>query len=359
MADSGERTEQATEKRLKDARKKGSISKSRDLPAWVGMAAAAVMLPMTVLRAKSAALHQVLGLGDIIRSPSSSHAVSYMNEAFGSLAATLWPMFAAVTVAVVAGYVMQGAVHPKSLAPKFAQLNIFKGVVHMFSAKTLWEATKTLLKSAVVGLALWAVINGLLPIVASLGGMPVSSILSTAEDGVWQLVRLTIAAGLIFGGIDVFVVMRRNRKHTRMTKQEVKDENKSTDGDPMVRAHRRSHQQSMSRNRMIQAIADADVVVVNPTHVAVALRYEPGKSAPRVVAKGADNIAARIREEARAKGVPLVQDVTLARTLHKRCRLNEEIPLEFFPHVARILAFVGALKRRGASLNDVHQVPPQ
>ena len=357
MADSGERTEQATEKRLKEARKKGSISKSRDLPAWVGMAAAAVMLPTTILRAKSAALHQVLTIGDVIRNPTPDMAVGAMRDGFGSLGGTLWPLLAVVAVAVTAGYLMQGAVHPKSLAPKFSHLNVFKGVAHMFSMKTLWEAVKTILKSAVVALALWVVINTLLPIVAALGGMPVSSILSTAQDGVWSLVRITIAAGLVFGGIDVFVIMRRNQKHTKMTKQEVKDENKNTDGDPMVRAHRRSRQQAMSRNRMMQAVATADVVLVNPTHIAVALQYIPGKSAPRVVAKGADNVAARIREEARDKGVPLVQDIPLARTLHKRCKLNEEIPLEFFPQVARILAFVMALKKRGASLNDVHRMP--
>ncbi len=113
-----------------------------------------------------------------------------------------------------------------------------------------------------------------------------------------------MAAGLVLAAADVFVVMRRNRKKTRMTKKEVQDENKNTEGDPLIKSQRRSRQLAMSRNRMIAAIADADVVLVNPTHVAVALKYEPGKSAPRVVAKGAGHIAARIREEAEAKSVP-------------------------------------------------------
>jgi len=359
MGDSGERTEDATEKHLKEVRKKGAITKSRDLPAWVGLAAAAFMIPSTITRAKAAGMNQVLGLGDIIKHPTPDAAVNYMNGAFGSLGATLAPLFGVVALAVIAAFVGQGSNYYKPLKLRFDHLNVFKGFAHMFSTKTLWEAAKTILKSAAVALALWAVISGLLPIVAALGQLPVSSVLNTAVSGVGGLLRSTIVAGILFGAVDVFVIIRRNLKQTKMTKQGVKDENKNTDGDPMVRAHRRSRQQAMSRNRMFQAIAEADVVLVNPTHIAVALKYVPGKSAPRVVAKGADFVATRIREEALNKNVPLVQDIALARTLHKVCRINEEIPLEFFPQVARILAFVMALKKRGASLSDIHRMPPR
>ena len=113
----------------------------------------------------------------------------------------------------------------------------------------------------------------------------------------------------------------------------------------------------MSRNRMIAAVAEASVVLVNPTHVAVALKYEPGASAPRVVAKGADLIATRIREEAAATGIPMVMDVPLARSLHAACDIGQEIPLEFFTPVAHVLAFVMALKRRGGSPGDIHTLP--
>ena len=145
---------------------------------------------------------------------------------------------------------------------------------------------------------------------------------------------------------DFFVVMRRNRKKTRMTKKEVKDENKSSEGDPLIKSQRRARQMAMSRNRMIAAIGDADVVLVNPTHFAVALKYEPGKSAPRVVAKGAGHIAARIREEAEAKNVPMVQDIPLARALHGACETGPGDP--------------GGLLQRGGRrprLRDVAQGP--
>ena len=150
--------------------------------------------------------------------------------------------------------------------------------------------------------------------------------------------------------------MRRNRKQTRMTLKEVKDENKRTEGDPMLKGAIRAKQLSMSRNRMMSEVATADVVLVNPTHVAVALRYEPGSGAPKVVAKGAGAIAAKIREEASDKRVPMIEDIPLTRALHAACELGQEVPAHLFTAVARVLAFVMALRRRGASAGQ-HRVP--
>ena len=141
-----------------------------------------------------------------------------------------------------------------------------------------------------------------------------------------------------------------------MTKKEVKDENKSSEGDPLIKSQRRSRQLAMSRNRMIAAVASADVVLVNPTHFAVALAYEPGRSAPRVVAKGAGTIAARIREQAETDRVPIVRDVGLARALHSACEIGQEIPVELYNAVAQVLAFVMALRSRGAATGTHHMV---
>jgi flagellar biosynthetic protein FlhB len=141
-----------------------------------------------------------------------------------------------------------------------------------------------------------------------------------------------------------------------MTLREFKEENKRTEGDPQVKAAIRSRQLQVSRSRMMAAVADADVVLVNPTHVAVALRYEPGKGAPRVVAKGAGALAARIRARAAEHNVPLVEDVPLARALHAACEVGAEIPEYLFTAVARVLAFVMALRRRGVSAGQ-HRVP--
>jgi flagellar biosynthetic protein FlhB len=220
--------------------------------------------------------------------------------------------------------------------------------------QAMWQGAKALLKTVVVGLVLYAVVQGLMPVLLGAGGLRIEAVLSAAADGTTWLMIAAIAAGLGLAAADVLVVMRRNRKQTRMTKKELRDETKSSDGDPLVKAQRRSRQLAMSRNRMIAAVADADVVVVNPTHVAVALRYEAGKSAPRLVAKGKGVIATRIREEAERQAVPMVRDVPLARALHASCELGQEIPVDLYHAVAVVLAFVAALKRRGGPTGGVH-----
>jgi flagellar biosynthetic protein FlhB len=132
-----------------------------------------------------------------------------------------------------------------------------------------------------------------------------------------------------------------------MSKYEIQQENKNSEGDPHVKAHRRSMQMAMSRNRMMTEVAEADVLLVNPTHVAVALRYDPARGAPRVVAKGAGEVAAKLRERAAEARVPMVQDIPLARALHASCEIGQEVPAQLFTAVARVLAFVMHLGARG------------
>jgi flagellar biosynthetic protein FlhB len=141
-----------------------------------------------------------------------------------------------------------------------------------------------------------------------------------------------------------------------MTKQEVKQENKNAEGDPHVKGQIRAKQMAMARNRQMAEVPTADVVLVNPTHVAVALRYEPEKGAPRVIAKGSGAIAARIRELATENRIPMVQDVALARALEKSVEVGVEIPAEFFGAVAKVLAFVMSLKAKGSAAG-VHRNP--
>jgi flagellar biosynthesis protein FlhB len=153
----------------------------------------------------------------------------------------------------------------------------------------------------------------------------------------------------VMAAADYAVVKRRTNKKLRMSKQEIKDEFKLSEGDPHIRAAIRARQIQLSRNRMMAELATADVVVVNPTHVAVGLRYDPAKGAPRVVAKGAGAVAAKIREVATEKRIPMVSDVPLARALYKACELGQEIPPDLYQAVARVLAFVLTLKRRGSA----------
>jgi flagellar biosynthetic protein FlhB len=178
---------------------------------------------------------------------------------------------------------------------------------------------------------------------------PLLSTLRVTGSGVLSLVRASILVGLVMAVADYLVKRRHINKQIRMSHNDVKQEHRQSEGDPHVKGHRRSLQLAMSRNRMMADIASADVVLVNPTHVAVALRYRPGTGAPRVVAKGAGAVAAAIRARADEARVPLVQDVPLARAIHGTCEIGQEIPAELYAAVAQVLAFVMGLKARGVA----------
>ena len=352
---SGERTEKATPKRLEESRREGRIQHSRDMPAWLSMGGAALTLPMVIGSAASAVRNLVLGVQGVIADPTASEAKALFLGAFGVLPGTLAPLFVAAVVGAIAGSLASGGVHLKQFKPRVDQFDLVKGAGRLVGRQALWEGAKALLKTGVVGVAVWIAIQGAIPLLSASGALPVSSVVSAASGVVVAILQAAIVAGIVLGAIDVLVVTRRNRQYTMMTKQEVKDEAKSTEGDPYIRQHRRSRQIAISRNRMMAAIAGADVVMLNPTHVAVALQYEPGKSAPRVIAKGAGEVAARIRERATENRVPMVQDIPLARALYSACEIGQEIPEELYSAVARVLAFVMSLKRRGAALG-VHRL---
>ncbi|RKR75548.1 EscU/YscU/HrcU family type III secretion system export apparatus switch protein [Frondihabitans australicus] len=354
---SGEKTEQATEKRMKEVRSKGQLSKSQDLGAWVGVAAAVFMMPATIARAKAAGLMQMVSVQDVIAHPTTTRATQALRDGLGSIGGILLPMLVVIAAAVLAVSVAQGGVHFKKSILKFEHFNPITGLKHMFGTQALWNGAKVLLKTAAVALVLWVVIKGLMPILMN-SGLPLESLLAAASHGVSSITVAAVAAGLAMGGLDVMVVIRRNRKKTRMTKKEIKDEHKQSDGDPHIRQQRRQRAIAMSRNRMMAKVVDADVVMINPTEFAVALRYEPGRSAPRVIAKGKGEVARGIREKAEAEGIPMVKDIPLTRALHRLCELGDEIPVDLYTPVARVLTFVMALKARGSrDAQGTHSMP--
>ncbi|OIH98556.1 MULTISPECIES: flagellar biosynthesis protein FlhB [unclassified Curtobacterium] len=349
MSDSGEKSEKATDKRMREVHRKGQLGRSQDLGAWVGIAVVAMMVPSVIGNAAAAGTSQLAAVRTVIANPTIGTVDQVFHDAMASIGATLGPPLAVVLVAVTAAAVAQGGVHVRKLMPEPSHFDPVAGLKRVFGVQALWNGVKALLKTTVVGLVLWFAVQGLMPVLMTSGSLPLSAVLEAAADGAGTLLRAAIVAGLLLAAIDVFVVVRRNRKRTRMTKREVKDEHKSSDGDPLVKGQRRSRQLAMSRNRMIEAIGTADVVMTNPTHYAVALRYEPGKSAPRVVAKGAGPVADVIRSRAEDERVPIVRDVPLTRALHAACELGHEIPADLYTPVARVLSFVMALKARGAA----------
>ena len=355
MSDAQERTEQATDKRMKEVRRKGELAHSKDLSAWLSVAAAFSAIPGLISSVQNSMEQQFGSVQAIIQNPTAQGAVQALDDGFATIVPALAPMLISVVIAVIAGSALQGGIHFKQFSVSFRHFNPISGLGRIFGTQALWEGAKAILKTAVVGLVLVTVIQNFVPQLMAAGGLPLEQLVSAAQAGVLSLVETAIAAGLVLAALDVFVVMRRNRKKTRMTKREIKDESKSNDGDPLLKGMRRSRAFAMSRSRMMAAIATADVVLLNPTHIAVALKYEPGKSAPRVVAKGADEIALRIREKATENRIPMVTDIPLARAIHAACEVGQEIPSELYTAVARVLAFVYALRARGIA-QGVHKL---
>jgi flagellar biosynthetic protein FlhB len=314
------------------------------------------MLPSVLSAGAAAAREQLHMVAEATAAPDAATAVRALSDGLTSVLPTLVPVLAAAALTAVIGSAAQGGVHLKPLKPKFSQLNVAKGIKNTFGMQAWWNGTKALLKTVVVGVVVYLTIVGMVPFVLVSGQVPVPALLAEVSSRISSVVTWAVVAGLALAVLDVVVVMRRNRKQTRMTKQEVKEENKRSEGDPHVKGQIRSRQLAMSRNRMMAAVADADVVIVNPTHVAVALRYQAGQGAPRVVAKGKGHVAARIRERAAEHHVAVVQDITLARALHATCELNQEVPEHLYEAVARVLAFVMSLRRRGSAAGT-HRVP--
>jgi flagellar biosynthesis protein FlhB len=352
MSGGAERSEKATPKRRKKAWREGSISNTPEFGTWLGMLAASFVLPWvfkSLLATASTALVQV---GATIQAPDVGQALIFARQDFESGFRAVLPLAGLIALVAVASVAGQGGLSfaPALLKPKFSRLNPLSGFKRMLGPQGAWNLTKALLKSTALGVVLFVALRPVLPKVTDAGSLPLSDLVAVATSTALGLMRFGAMAGLVMACADFAVTRRRNSKQLRMTKQEVKDEFRSAEGDPLLRGARRSRALAMSRNRMMAEIAHADVVVVNPTHVAVALRYDPTRGAPRVVAKGADHVAARIRELADKHRVPMVSDVPLARTLYSSCEIGQEIPADLYRAVATVLAFIMTLKKRGSAV---------
>lgn len=343
---------------MRKVREKGELSRSTELTGWVGVAAGALMMPTTLGRGEQMVTDYMLSATTVVGQPEVARALQMIKDAPMAALDVIWPMFLVTAVAVLATSVVQGGIRFRKFRFHHEQFNPVQGLKKTFGPQAWWNGAKTLLKTLAVGGVLGLTIVAMQPLLTQAGGMSAAAILAAAGQGVVYLLAGAVGAALLIAGIDLLVVMRRNRKKTRMTVQEVKDELKNSEGDPLVKSQRRSRQMAMSRNQMIAAAADADVVLVNPTHVAVALKYTPGQTpAPKVVARGAGHIATRIRDKAGANGVPMVQNIGLARGIYSACEVGQYVPVELYGPVAVVLRFAMNLKAFGSKSAKVHVLP--
>lgn len=355
---SGEKTEKPTAQRKKKAISEGQIARTPDLGAWAGMLLASFLVPRALKGAVDSAT-QIFRQGVQLSSdPDIEKAKELFRQGMIDAGLAIAPLGLGLMVLGVLAAAAQGGIHfpAKAFMPKFNRLNPFPGIKRAFGGHALWEAVKTTIKTTVLGLVLYFAVKDLVPAVMAHGTMPLESVLSLVADTAVGLMRYAAAAGLVMAAADYAMARRRINKQIYMSKEEIKQEHKNTEGDPHVKGAIRAKQIAMARNRMMANLPVADVVMVNPTHVAVALAYEPSKGAPRVIAKGAGAVAAKIREKATELRIPLVQDHHLARTLYKTVELGQEIPPELYVAVARVLAFVMSLKAKGAAAGT-HRSP--
>jgi flagellar biosynthetic protein FlhB len=355
-AGAGEKTEKATPKRRGEARKKGQIPRSPDLNSIFTLAALVVVLTMVgpaIVRRLEQALHDGLLLTsqpDVVQ----AKGLGGLERSFtGTVAGALWPVVvAAILVAVLAtGLQTRLRLSTQILKPSFSKLSPAAGVKRLLGPQAAVEATKQIVKVVVVGTAVGLLVWRQMHSLSGLVGSTPASILPLVGGSVRRIAWIVVLGLLPLAVADFFWQRHRIEKQLRMTKQELKEESRQTDMPPEARAAIRRRQREQARKRMMAAVPTADVVIANPTHFAVALRYDGTKPAPEVVAKGADLIAAEIRRLAQEHGVPVVEDPPLARGLYASVEVGQLIPEEFFVAVAEVIAIVlrrsGKLRRLG------------
>lgn len=359
-----ERTEPASARRLEQAREEGNVPRSRELATF------AVLLASTGVIA-FLGLFMFQGLGNVMRGAMSFDRADLASPAMMGRSLMeagqegillLLPLAAAVMVSAIAANVMVSGwlFTTKALAPKFSKLDPIAGLVRMFSWQSLVELVKALLKGALIagvaGWMIWRQRDGIL----SLAAEPLDSAMTHFAQITILTFLAAAAAYALIVILDVPFQLWNYQRQMRMTKDEVRQEHKEMEGDPQIKARIRSMQREVARRRMMQEVPKADVVVTNPLHFAVAMKYdEKHMAAPQVIAKGSQLVAERIKEIAREHRVPIVEAPPLARALHRHVEVGDTIPGTLFTAVAQVLAYVYQLNQ---SMNPVlpkeWQVPP-
>jgi flagellar biosynthesis protein FlhB len=347
----GERTEAATPKRLKELKDQGRVVRSTDLIMAGGLLAGFLVLQSF----GGAAVGELRGemerqFGMLLRADFTDATLADLWLNTGLLFFRLCaPLVALTVVGVVLNVAQTGlAINGKGLTPQFSRLNPLSAVKRICSMHGLVELTKTLLKAALVAFVLYHVYTESVPELAALAA---ADLRSSGPQVAALLMRLGLTAGAALLGLGILDYGYQRWdfiRSSKMTKDELREEFKQTEGNPQIKGRIRQLQRKIASRRMMQEVPKADVVITNPTHFAVALAYRPGEmGAPRVVAKGADAVAQRIKEIAREHDVPVLENKPLARALFAAVEVGTEIPIDLFQAVAEVLAYIYALRGNG------------
>ena len=342
--DDSQKTEEPTQKRLEDARKKGDVAKSLDVPIWfLFLATAGIMAAAGPLAGMIA--------DPLVRIMDHPHAFKLtdggaqqlMGALLMSLALPLGIIFAVITVASLLGHVIQH--RPlwtgEKMKPELSKLSPIKGLQRMFGMQGWMNLLKSFLKMAAITAAMIYAVWPEATAISESGRLDPEGLLIMTQVIAGRLLLAAIVVIGIIAAIDYLFQRFTFMKRMRMSRQDVRDEVKQQEGDPQIRARLRQIRLERSRKRMMQNVPKSTVVITNPTHYSVALRYDPEvDAAPVCMAKGADEVALRIREKAKEHGVPIVENVPLARALFATVEIEETVPREHFEAVAKVIGFV-------------------
>lgn len=350
MSDSDmEKTEQPTGKKLSDAAEKGNIARSRDLATalvLMGSSIGILIFGEELAQRMLDVTRRLLSLNAKDISDTNSMFTG-LGEGVALMAPPLLKLMAVITVAGIIGNTLLGGYNFAWYGASFraSRMDPLAGIKRMFSMQSVVELLKSILKVAVVCGCAYILLKIYFPDIMALSLMTAPMDIETAMDLLAWMFFFLCASTILVAAVDAPYQKWHHMQQMLMSKQEVKDEYKNTEGNPEIKGRIRSMQMQMSRRRMMQEVPKADVVVTNPTHYAVALKYEHGKQrAPVVVAKGVDDVAMFIRQIAEANGVPIIRSPALARSVYHTTDLDHPIPEQLFSAVAQVLAYVYQLK---------------
>lgn len=347
-----DKTEKASPKKRQDERKKGNVFQSKDVVTVGVIAISFVILNFWapyIYGYTSDMLHKYFSLMKKTYYISDSFIIQLFKDITYTILASAGLLMAAVMLAsvVFSGAQTRFLISKENIKFKFSKLNPLAGIKRMFSIRAIVEVLKNLIKITILGYVIYSSIIDSLPQVPKLVSVDLTSGINFITTSIMAIVKSVVIAFLAISAFDFLYSWWEYEKNIRMTKQEVKEEYKQLEGDPQVKGKIKERQRAVSMTRMMQQVPKADVIIRNPTHYAIAIKYDIEKdNAPMVLAKGKDEIAMRIVKKAEEYKINIVENVPLARALYSSTDINREIPLEFYEPVAEILAWVYRIKEK-------------
>ncbi len=346
----GEKTEQATDSRREEFRKRGQVAMTKELGSAIFFLVAAGLIYISgrfFLQNMFEIFNRTMG-GELIKNIREGKISDVFSFIGLKLVVLTGPVFFVAMIIGVGAQVMQtGFLQIEdALTPNLNKLNPLNALGRIFSMRGLAELFKSILKMTAIGTVMYFLLRAEITKIPYLSGYSVSQLLAYLGEVLFRLLIGTGLFMLVLAVADYFFQRWQLEKEMMMTKQEIKEEHKSRDGDPLIKARIRKVQREMATRKMMTEIPKADVVITNPTHIAVVLKYSDKLPAPQLIAKGMDHMAERIKEIARENNIPVIENKPLARTIFKTMKVGQVIPRELFVAVAEVLSYVFRLRRK-------------